>query len=458
MLVSAPPSPRSESTSASREVHLAPLVRVSDVALLWAPLALSWLVMALELPLISAVLARLPNPEIHLGAYGGVALPIALIVEAPIMMLLAASTALAKDLAAFRLIYRFMMLAGGALTVIHALLAFTPLFDLVIVQLIGPPPELIEPSRTALQWLLPFSWAIGYRRFHQGALIRFGFARYVTIGTVVRIVTLCITLLALAATGAQGVVAAAGAMIAGVVAEAVFIDIVARPVVRSNLTPDTLGAASLTWAAFSRFYAPLVLTMLVSMLSQPLGSAALSRMPEALASLAVLPAVSGLLFLLRSVGIAYAEVVIALLDRPGAGRALTRFTLTLAASLFVISVLMAFTPFSRLWFAGVSGLSPELAQLASLGVAAAIFWPSLDTLRSALQGRLTHMRNTAHVGEATVVFIVTSAALLAIGVLWQGMPGLPYAMAAFSLATLVQLGWLAWRSGTHLRSAAAKTG
>ncbi len=412
--------------------------------------------MALELPLVSAVLARLPDPEIHLGAYGGVALPIAFIVEAPIIMLLAASTALARDASAFRLIRRFMMIAGGGLTVLHALLAFTPLFDLVIVPLIGPPPELIEPARTALRWLLPFSWAIGYRRFHQGVLIRFGHARQVTIGTVVRVGTLSVALLALAAAGAEGVVVAAGAVAAGVVAEAAYIDLVARPVVRRQLLPLAVAGAPLTWGAFSRFYAPLVLTMLVSMLSQPLGSAALSRMPEALASLAVLPAVSGLLFLLRSVGIAYTEVVIALLDRPGAARALTRFTLILAACLFVISASMAFTPLSRLWFAGVSGLSPQLAQLAALGVAAAIFWAPLDTLRSALQGRLTHLCNTAHVGEATVVFIVTSAVLLAIGVVWQGMPGLPYAMAAFSLATLAQLGWLAWRSGTRLRPAAAK--
>ena len=33
----------------------------------WWPLALSWLLMGLELPAISAVIARLENPEIHLA-------------------------------------------------------------------------------------------------------------------------------------------------------------------------------------------------------------------------------------------------------------------------------------------------------------------------------------------------------------------------------------------------------
>lgn len=417
---------------------------------MWAPLAMSWLVMALELPLVSAVLARLRDPEIHLGAYGGVALPIAFIIEAPIMMMLAASTALSKDTPAFKLIRRYMMIICAVLTVIHALLAFTPLFDIVIVSLIAPPAELIEPARLAFKLLLPFAWAIGYRRFHQGILIRFGHARQVTVGTVLRITALTLTALGLAAWGVAGVIVASVAVTMGVVVEAAYAGIVAQRVIRKHLMDVAPSGEPLSLQAFSRFYAPLVLTMLVSMLSQPIGSAALSRMPEALASLAVLPAVSGLLFLMRSVGIAYSEVVIALLDKPGAGRALTRFTLILAGSLFAISLLMAFTPLSQLWFSGVSGLSPELAKLAALGVAAGVFWAPIDTMRAALQGRLTHLRNTARVGEATIVFIVASAVILFIGVLWQGMAGLPYAMAAFSLATLIQLLWLVWRSGTRL--------
>jgi len=48
---------------------------------------------------------------------------LALIIEAPIIMLLAASTALSKDLPSYRLIRRFMMWAGGLLTGLHILVA-----------------------------------------------------------------------------------------------------------------------------------------------------------------------------------------------------------------------------------------------------------------------------------------------------------------------------------------------
>jgi len=81
----------------------------------WWPLAASWLLMGAELPLLSAVIARLENPKIHLAAYGGVVFPLALLIEAPIIMLLAASTALSKDMASYRLVRRFMMITSASL-------------------------------------------------------------------------------------------------------------------------------------------------------------------------------------------------------------------------------------------------------------------------------------------------------------------------------------------------------
>jgi hypothetical protein len=70
---------------------------MNQVFTTWWPLAASWLLMGTELPAVSAVVARLPNPEINLAAYGGIVFPLSLIIEAPIIMLLAASTVSSKD-------------------------------------------------------------------------------------------------------------------------------------------------------------------------------------------------------------------------------------------------------------------------------------------------------------------------------------------------------------------------
>ena len=68
---------------------------------LWVPLAATWLMMSVEGPFLAAVIARLPEPTFNLAAYG-VAFAFALIVEAPIIMILSAATALVRDYESFR--------------------------------------------------------------------------------------------------------------------------------------------------------------------------------------------------------------------------------------------------------------------------------------------------------------------------------------------------------------------
>jgi hypothetical protein len=56
--------------------------------------------MAIEGPFLAAVIARLPDPKFNLAAWG-VAFAFAILVEAPIIMIMSASTALAEDAASF---------------------------------------------------------------------------------------------------------------------------------------------------------------------------------------------------------------------------------------------------------------------------------------------------------------------------------------------------------------------
>jgi len=82
-------------------------------------------------------------------------------------MLLAASTALSKDWRSYVLVRRFMWIAGGGLTCLHALVAFTPAFDVLVGEVLGAPPETLEPARTGLQIMTPWTLSIAYRRFQQ---------------------------------------------------------------------------------------------------------------------------------------------------------------------------------------------------------------------------------------------------------------------------------------------------
>ena len=52
----------------------------------WIPLAATWLMMSLEGPYLSALIARLAEPKFNLAAYG-IAFSLALIIEAPVIMI-----------------------------------------------------------------------------------------------------------------------------------------------------------------------------------------------------------------------------------------------------------------------------------------------------------------------------------------------------------------------------------
>ena len=436
-----------------------PILPVAKIYKTWWPLAFSWLLMGAELPAISAVVARLPNPGINLAAYGGIVFPLALIIEAPIIMLLAASTALCKDIASYRKMRRFMMVAGGTLTALHLLVALTPIYYFVVVNILGAPAEIIEPGRIGFILMTPWTWSIAYRRFNQGVLIRFGHPQTISVGTVIRLsADLAVLAVGYRLGDLQGIVVATLAVSAGVISEAVYVGIMVRPVIKHELKLAPPVSPVLTLRSFLAFYVPLAMTSLLFLLAQPMGSAAISRMPMALESLAVWPVVSGLVFMFRSLGVAYNEVVVALLDEPRSFVSLHRFTgwLSLASTLALL--VMTVTPLSSWWFSTVSALPPELAAMAGLALWFALPLPFLSVIQSWYQGAILHGRVTRGITEAVLVYLVISIALYMIGVAWGQVPGLYIGLLVISISMAAQTVWLWVRSRPILQAVQVRDG
>ncbi|MGC9529278.1 MAG: hypothetical protein ACP5G2_01480 [Candidatus Bipolaricaulaceae bacterium] len=443
------------SRQADNEADLTPVLPLREVARVWWPLAASWLLMALEGPAISAIVARLVQPELHLAAYGGLVLPLSLFIEAPIIMLLAASTALSKDWRSYTFLRNFTHGLSAGLTLLHVLVVYTPLYYWVARGVIGAPPEIVEPGRWGLMIMVPWTWSIAYRRFNQGVLIRFGHSLSVGLGTAIRLGAGGIALAVGYAVGTvPGIVVAAAATIAGVVSEATFVGLRVRPVLRRQLRPAPPVAERLTMRGFLSFYVPLSLTPLIFLVARPIGSAAISRMPQALSSLAVWPVLTGLVFMLRSFGVSYNEVVVALLDRPRSSPALRKFAGLLTCVTTAVLLAVAATPLARLWFQGISGLSAELAGLAERGLWLALLLPALTVLQSWFQGVILHTRRTGAITEAVLLFFLVNGAVLAAGVTSAPVPGIYVAVAGLSTGAAARTGWLAWRSRNsrhHLR-------
>ena len=201
------------------------------IAAFWLPLAGTWLMMAAEGPYLAAIIARLEQPTENLAAFG-VAFALAIIIEAPVIMLMAASTALVTDAASYAALRRFTYTLGAGLTLVQIVVVMPPVFDRLAVSLIGLPPDVARLTHHGLAIMLPWPIAIGYRRFRQGLLIRRHLTRRVTYGTALRLAAMSAAALAAArAPGLEGVHVGTLALAVGVIVEAVASRLMTRDVV-----------------------------------------------------------------------------------------------------------------------------------------------------------------------------------------------------------------------------------
>jgi len=421
---------------------------LSKIFRLWWPLAGSWFFMGLELPLVAIILSRFPNPEIHLAAFGGVVFPLSLIIEAPIIMILSASTALCKDGPSYVLLRNFIWCLGGGLTFLHVVVAFTPLYDLIVVDLLGAPPSIIEPARVGLQIMTPWTLSIGLRRFLQGLVIRSGQTRLIGLGTLGRI---CISgsLLAygLWNLSAPGIVVATTAMATGVIVEAGLIHWFARPAIRlvRNQPPDSELSI---WTLVS-FYVPLAATPLMTLATLPIISAALSRMPLALESLAVWPVLGGLTLVFRSVGFAFQEVVIALSAQRDMILPLKYFAGGLAGCTTGLLLVMAASPLAGFWFDAVAALKPDLSQLAMNGLWIALWLPLFSPWQSFFNGILVQRGLTKCVTQAVMLYVIGNSTFLGLGIVMGEWTGLYVGLLAVVFGLLLETAWLFKKSAPH---------
>ncbi|MBG0787768.1 MAG: hypothetical protein H0S79_21980 [Anaerolineaceae bacterium] len=402
--------------------------------------------MSIELPSINAIVARLANPEISLAAYGGVVFPIALIIEAPVIMLLAAATALSRDWPSYQKLQKITLWMGGVLTALHILIAVTPLFDFITNVLLKSPPEVIEPARQGFLFLTPWTLAIAYRRFQQGTMIRFGHSRMVGQTTFLRLVTVAIVItIGFLVKTIPGPTLAGAAQGLGVTVEAIYAGLIVRRI-RPFIQAAPPAETPLTLKKFISFYLPLAMTSALWLLWQPFISAAISRMPNPLESLAVWSVISGLLFIFRSPGVAYNEVMVAMLEEANAKPALKKFARDIALGISAIILLFVFTPLSKLWLQFIAALPADLIPAGRVALGLAIPLGVLSVYISYYQGFLVHGSKTRSVAESVVAFLIAMIGILLVGIISKSFVGIYIASVAYTFAHLVQAAWLALRS------------
>lgn len=426
-----------------------PSLTQKRIFLFWLPLACSWLLMMSEIPFVSGAIARLPNAETMIAAFG-IATSISITIESPVIMLLATATALATNRRAYVTLRRFTVHLMALTTLLHLLVGFTPLYDVVVRGWMGIPLAVADAAQPGIQIMVLWSAAIAWRRFKQGVMIRFGDTRLIGIGTIVRLVASAGTASLLAVSGRFTGVAVGGiALVAGVLSEMAYAQWASSGAIRGQLRADPAPAeggqpaGALTYRSLVQYHAPLAAVSLLTLLGQPLIGAALARASNPEPALAAWPVVYGLTGIFRSLPMALPEAVIALQRGPRNLPALRRFCLNVGWVTSGLLLVIAVTPLGRLYLTSLIGLTENLAVLAAPGILLGGAIPLIMAIQSYWRGVLMGYKATHPVYVAMMVNLLTLALALAAGVLFHA-PGVQLAILALTLSLITEGVFLAW--------------
>ncbi|MFO7979820.1 MAG: hypothetical protein R6V00_03170 [Candidatus Aminicenantes bacterium] len=410
---------------------------VKKIFFFWVPLASTWLMMAAEGPFLAAVIARLHDPKYNLAAYG-VAFSFAILIESPIIMITSASTALVKDKESYIKLRNFTFSLNIAATLVMLLFLTPKIFFFVTQNLMGLEKSIAELTHRTTMFFIPWAAAIGYRRFYQGILIRSNLTRRVAYGTVIRLLSMSsAAVICYFSTSFKGAFVGGAALSCGVVAEAAVSRVMAHSSIKKINKVNQTKVKPFRYRFITKFYYPLALTSILSLGIQPLVTFFMgqSRMP--IESLAVLPVINSLVFIFKSMGLSFQEVVIALLGENNQGfPALKKFAFMLGALSSAGLTVMAFTPLSFVWFQKISGLSHELSRFAILPTKILALLPVLSVILCFQRAIIIKNENTKPVTIATAIELISVVALLVLTIKYLGLVGAVCAAISMTLGRL----------------------
>lgn len=409
------------------------------------------MMMAIEGPILTSVVARLPFDKLNLAAYG-VAVALAMLIESPVIHLLSTSVALARDKASVIALKAFTLRINALVTLGMCLVSIPWVYDRVAYDVIHLPTDVAVLMYWGFVCMIPWPAAIGYRRFYQGLLIRNGRTRLVAYGTVVRLIGMLISAVALVMIGGlPGVVVGTLSLTTGVIFEAVATRMMAADVLSMYERTSDPSHVALTNAEIVRFWLPLAATSAIGFAVTPMLAFFMSRAPDPLASLAVLPVVDSFVFFFRSFGFSYQEVGIALIgDRQQNYDIVRSVGNRIILVTTVLLACIAFTPLLKVIYEGAYGLQPELSDFATYPTMILIVLPFIAVAYSVYRSVLITARQNLKVTISTVLEVVGIALTMVLLVALTQLNGALSAAISMAVGRIASTVYLKWSAGVVL--------
>jgi Na+-driven multidrug efflux pump len=407
-----------------------------EIALFFFPLVLNVQLMSISHTIINGALARLDN---YVAALAGisVAMVIHLFIASASFQNHTLTITMARGKRSLISVIIFIFLTACYVSVMLNLIAYSSLGDLVIVKLMGAPPEVANEARGALKFLALLPFFTGFRYLSQGFLIRARRTGLVSLGTGIRVIALFIFL----ASGRHwfnGAQLGAFALVSCVICESLICGGLAWRC-RQPFSPDFQERS---FAEIVRYALPLAFSSSLQQTVPLLISAIIGRLSDGALALAAFGVIRGFLFLLAGPMRNLQQAHLTLVKNTTDSRRLLHFSMATAAGLAFLILLTA-GPLNQLILGRLLGVEFELRSYLRIALLCCIVFPPLYALTNLLRGWFSAKESTLPMSRATLyktLFLLLSWwPLLHIK---TRLPGIIIGIALLIIAELIEAGYL----------------
>lgn len=410
---------------------------------LWFPLAVMWIVMALESPMITSAISRLPDALNQLAAFG-FSFALALLIEGPVIHMLSAGTAITNSVSSYKKILSIQRFLAIVTTAIHAFLSIPFVFKFVAVTLMDLPVELLEASNITFISIIPLSATVGYRRLWQGVMIKHGRSKYVPYVMYIRIALAAVILaLGMHFKLVEGALLGGLTLTIGVTSGMISAYIFAKPCL--DALPET-DKDDVNKKQMIAFYVPLAITSMINLGVRPLLNIGIIRGTHPVESLALWPVVLAYLFLYTSLSQSLQEIIIAEYSKKNL-KTIKSFVGVVAGSVVGIYLLVfLIKPLWKLWFVNLSNIPPELLVYIPITLSMFIIMPFVSAKISWFRAILVAERQTTSLTYAVFLNVGTLLLIIYVLPLFVEITGVYLAALAYLFSFLFESLFLFYRS------------
>lgn len=403
--------------------------------------------MHIEQPFSVCVIARLSNPEVNLQAFGGLIIAVGFLIECPVWNLLGTSAALVRSKQDFIALKKYVFYLSGFLTLLLGILLLGFASDL-LEDVMGAPRDVAKVGREGLVWVIFWPFVVGYRRICQGVFVSSGRSKFVTYTSIIRVISiLCFFIFILWHDSKdQSAIQITLASTMSLTIETLLCHLLFKRYVFQSLPGSSLSP--LTLRGIVKYTNPLILAVYADMLTVPLGTAMLYRMPEAERSLVVLPLISTLLVMMRTPAMAFIELASAAADKVENEIKLKQLALKVAVVLTGATLVFLLPSIGELYFSRVAGLSPENAHFAYSALPFGILMIPFAISIYLQEGISLAKRKPKLLFEATLLCLAIMIFGCGIGISFHPMVGVHWYLMLMSGIFLSQALWLRYRLKT----------